>query len=48
VIRWETLEFNFQKRQSDTMANVDDILIFVRVTQFESIGRAARSLGNAD
>src|SRR6201984_1811929 len=27
------------------MANLDDILIFVKVAQFESISRAARSLG---
>jgi DNA-binding transcriptional LysR family regulator len=27
------------------MANLDDVLIFVKVAQFESISRAARSLG---
>jgi DNA-binding transcriptional LysR family regulator len=27
------------------MANLDDIQIFVKVAQFESISRAARSLG---
>jgi len=27
------------------MANLDDVLIFVQVAQFESISRAARSLG---
>jgi len=27
------------------MANLDDILIFVKVAQFESISRGARSLG---
>jgi DNA-binding transcriptional LysR family regulator len=27
------------------MANLDDILIFVKVAQFESISRASRSLG---
>jgi len=27
------------------MANVDDILIFVKAAQFETINRAARSLG---
>ena len=27
------------------MGNLDDILIFVKVAQFESISRAARSLG---
>src|SRR5260370_21191628 len=45
LIRWETLESNFQKWQSDPMANLDDVLIFVKVAQFESISRAARSLG---
>ena len=28
-----------------SMADLDDILIFVKVAQFESISRAARSLG---
>src|SRR5260370_40593499 len=45
LIRWETLESNFQKWQSNPMANLDDVLIFVKVAQFESISRAARSLG---
>jgi hypothetical protein len=27
------------------MANLDDVLTFVKVAQFESISRAARSLG---
>jgi len=45
MARWETLESNFQKWQSDPMANLDDVLIFVKVAQFESISRAARSLG---
>src|SRR5260370_14576896 len=45
LIRWETLESNFQKWQSDPMANLDDVLIFVKVAQFESISRAARSFG---
>src|ERR1700676_71340 len=45
LIRWETLESNFQKWQSDPMANLDDVLTFVKVAQFESISRAARSLG---
>src|SRR5580692_3355986 len=37
MIRWETLESNFQKWHSDPMANLDDVLIFVKVAQFESI-----------
>src|SRR5258706_4673369 len=45
LIRWETLESNFQKWQSDPMANLDDVLIFVKVAQFEGISRATRSLG---
>src|SRR5258705_8113747 len=45
LIRWETLESNFQKWQSNPMANLDDVLIFVKVAQFESISRGARSLG---
>src|ERR1700674_3544441 len=45
MIRWETLESKFQKWQSAPMANLDDVLIFVKVAQFESISRAARSLG---
>src|ERR1700676_555931 len=45
LIRWETLESNFQKWQSPSMATLDDVLIFVKVAQFESISRAARSLG---
>src|ERR1700676_1950815 len=45
LIRWETLETNFQKWESDPIANLDDVLIFVKVAQFESISRAARSLG---
>jgi DNA-binding transcriptional LysR family regulator len=45
LIRWETLESDFQKWQSEPMADLDNILIFVKVAQFESISRAARSLG---
>src|ERR1700676_5087314 len=45
LIRWETLESNFQKWQNPPMATLDDVLIFVKVAQFESISRAARSLG---
>src|ERR1700676_781602 len=45
LIRWETLESKFQKWQSDPMANLDDVLTFVKVAQFESISRAARSSG---
>src|SRR5260221_7353215 len=45
MIRWETLESKFQKWQSSPMAALDDVLIFVKVAQFESISRAARSLG---
>src|SRR6266850_2086568 len=44
LIRWESPESNFQKWQSDRMTNLDDVLIFVKVAQFESISRAARSL----
>src|SRR6201997_5764001 len=40
------LEMNFPKMvKSLTMADLDNILIFVKVAQFESITRAARSLG---
>jgi DNA-binding transcriptional LysR family regulator len=45
LIRWETLESAFQKWQSEPMADLDNVLIFVKVAQFESISRAARSLG---
>ena len=31
--------------KSPTVADLDNILIFVKVAQFESISRAARSLG---
>src|ERR1700748_2581059 len=45
LIRWETLESNFQKWQSWRMADLDNILIFAKVSHCESISRAARSLG---
>jgi DNA-binding transcriptional LysR family regulator len=45
VIRWETLESVFHQWQSGRVADLDNILIFVKVAQFESISRAARSLG---
>src|SRR5258708_14770481 len=45
LIRWKTLESDFHKWQSHAMADFNNILIFVKVAQFESISRAARSLG---
>jgi DNA-binding transcriptional LysR family regulator len=39
------MESDFHKWQSHVMADLNNILIFVKVAQFESISRAARSLG---
>ena len=48
LIRWETLNSKFRKWQSDTWRTyLDDVLIFVRVAQLESISRVARLLGIA-
>jgi len=48
-MRRENLEVDFHKWQNtDYGATCDNILIFVKVAQFESISRAARLVGDAD
>jgi hypothetical protein len=47
LIRWETLEADFHEWQSHVMTDLDNILIFIKVAQFESISQAPLT-GDAD